>query len=58
MGQVMLYGVAIKDASASNDLEKMKAIAAQAKQLIKEQGDIYTSLLDLLEKIETLEKGA
>jgi hypothetical protein len=56
MGIVVLYGVGIRDAIASNDVEKMKAVASQAKQTIREQGDLHLALLDLLEAIEKLEK--
>ncbi|TWI97651.1 uncharacterized protein DUF1843 [Mucilaginibacter frigoritolerans] len=56
MGIVVLYGVGIRDAIASNDVEKMKAVAAQAKQTIREQGDLHLALLDLLEAIDKLEK--
>jgi len=56
MGVVLLYGVGIRDAIASNDLEKMKAVAEQAKQTIKEQGELTVALIDLLDAIEKLEK--
>lgn len=56
MGIVVLYGVGIRDAIASNDVEKMKAVAAQAKQLIREQGDLHLALIELLDAIEKLEK--
>lgn len=54
MGAVMLYGGAIREAIASNDLKKMQAVAEQAKQTIREQKDITLALLDLLEAIEKL----
>jgi hypothetical protein len=56
MGIVVLYGVGIRDAIASNDVEKMKAVASQAKQTIREQGDLHLALLDLHEAIDKLEK--
>lgn len=56
MGVVMLYGVSIRDAIASNDLEKMKAVAEQAKQTIREQKDLHVALIDLLDAIDKLEK--
>jgi hypothetical protein len=56
MGIVILYGVGIREAIASNDLEKMKAVAEQAKQTIREQKDLAAALVDLLDAIEKLEK--
>ncbi len=50
----MPYGVAIREAIASNDLTKMEAIAEQAKKTIKDQGDLGTALLELLDAIEAL----
>lgn len=38
MGIMMPYGAAIREAIASNDLEKMEAIAEQTKQIVKGQG--------------------
>jgi hypothetical protein len=55
MGVVMLYGVGIREAIASNDLEKMKAVAEQAKQTIREQKDLSAALIDLLDAIDKLE---
>lgn len=51
---MMPYGVAVREAIASNDLAKMEAIAEQAKQVIKDQGDLSAALLELLEAIEAL----
>jgi hypothetical protein len=56
MGVMMPYGVAIREAIASNDLAKMEAIAEQTKQIVKGQGDIHVALLELLEAIESLKK--
>ncbi len=50
----MPYGVAVREAIASNDLAKMEAVAEQAKQVIKDQGDLSSALLELLEAIEEL----
>ena len=50
-----LYSVGIRDAISSNDLAKMKAIAAQAEQTIKEYGDLGAALLDLKDAIAKLE---
>ncbi|MFB9077463.1 DUF1843 domain-containing protein [Flavobacterium procerum] len=55
MGVIMPYGAAIREALASNDLAQMQAIAEQAKQTLKEQGDLAGALLELLAAIETLE---
>jgi hypothetical protein len=56
MGIIMAYGAAIREALASNDLAKMEAVAEQAKQTIKEQGDLSAALLELLEAIDALKK--
>lgn len=55
MGVMMPYGVAIREALASNDLAKMQAIAEQAKETIKQQGDLTVAFLELLEAITALE---
>ena len=52
----MPYGVAIREALASNDLAKMEAVAEQAKKTIKDQGDLGSALLDLLDAIDDLKK--
>ena len=49
-----MYGVAIRDAITSNDLSKMEAIAEQAKQTVKEQGDLSAALVELLDAIDAL----
>jgi Domain of unknown function (DUF1843) len=54
MGVMPMYGVAIREAIASNDLAKMEAVAEQAKQTVKEQGDISAALLELLDAIDSL----
>lgn len=56
MGVIMPYGVAIREALASNDLAKMEAVAEQAKKTIKDQGDLGSALLDLLDAIDDLKK--
>ncbi|MCD9575154.1 MULTISPECIES: DUF1843 domain-containing protein [Flavobacterium] len=56
MGVVMLYAAGIREAIASNDLEKMRAVAEQAKQTVREQGDLSAALVELLEAIEKLRK--
>ncbi|PXY41889.1 hypothetical protein DMB65_04820 [Flavobacterium cheongpyeongense] len=54
MGVMPMYGVAIREAIASNDLAKMEAVAEQAKQTVKEQGDISAALFELLDAIDSL----
>jgi len=54
MGFIPMYGVAIRDAITSNDLSKMEAIAEQAKQTVKEQGDLSAALVELLDAIDAL----
>lgn len=54
MGVMMPYGAAIREALASNDLTKMEAIAEQAKQTIKQQGDLTAAYLELIEAIDAL----
>lgn len=54
MGVMMPYGAAIREALASNDLTKMEAIAEQAKQTIKQQGDLTAAYLELIEAIAAL----
>lgn len=56
MGIVVLYAAGIREAIATNDLEKMKAVADQAKQTIREQKDLSAALLELQEAIEKLSK--
>jgi hypothetical protein len=55
MGIVPLYGVGIREAIASNNLEKMKAIAAQAGETIKAHGDISAAYVDLKDAIDKLD---
>lgn len=50
----VLYGVAIREAIASNDVEKMKAVAEQAKKTIKEHGDLSVALIELQDAIAKL----
>lgn len=54
MGVIMPYGVAIREALVSNDLAKMEAVAEQAKKTIKDQGDLGSALLDLLDAIDAI----
>ncbi len=50
---VVLYGVGIREAIASNDLEKMKAVASQAKATIRAHGDLHVAYIELTEAIES-----
>ena len=50
----MPYGAAIREALVSNDLTKVEAIAEQAKETIKQQGDLTAAYLELIEAIEAL----
>lgn len=53
---VILYGVAIHEAVASGDLEKMKAVAKQAEEHVKEWGNIPAALEALKLEISKLDK--
>ncbi|MEA9413222.1 DUF1843 domain-containing protein [Flavobacterium sp. PL02] len=52
----VLYGVGIREAIASNDLEKMVAVAEQAKKTIRDQKDLHVALVELLDAIDSLKK--
>lgn len=52
---VPMYAVPIREAIASNDLEKMKALASQAKETIKAHGDLANAYLELVDAIAGLE---
>jgi hypothetical protein len=54
---VLLYGVAIQEAAASGDLEKMKAVARRAEEHLRETGDVATALKALKVEIAKLERG-
>ena len=49
------YGVGIREAIASNDLNKMKAVLKTAEDTIKAHGDLEVAFLDLKNAIEKLE---
>lgn len=53
---IMMYAAAIREAIASDNLGKMKAVAEQAKQSVREQGDIAQAIVELYEAIQRLEK--
>ena len=55
MGVVMLYAAGIREAMASNDLEKMIAVAEQAKQTVREQKDL-SAVLAYLNGLGTVSK--
>ena len=48
---VVLYGVVIKEAIASKDLKKMKAVATQAKAQLQELQKSLKSLETAIEKL-------
>ena len=55
MGIIPLYGVGIREAIASNDVEHMKAVAQQAEETIKSHADIGAAYVDLVNAIKKLE---
>jgi hypothetical protein len=50
------YGVAIQQAVASGDLAKMKAVAKEAEEHLKEAGNVSAALEALKIEISKLEK--
>ncbi|HEX4495137.1 MAG TPA: DUF1843 domain-containing protein [Thermoanaerobaculia bacterium] len=52
------YGVAINEAVASGDLAKMKAVAAQAEEHLRQVGNVSAALEALKLEISKLEKKA
>ena len=56
MGIIFHYAAAVRDAVATNDLGKMKEALKQAKDSIKQQGDLHVALIELEEAIAKLEK--
>ncbi len=52
---VPLYAVPIHDTIASGDLQKMKALAAQADRQLASQGDVGKALAALKAEIAKLE---
>lgn len=53
----VLYGVAIRQAAVSGDLEEMKSLERQAENQLAEQGDLRAALEVLKLEIAKLEKG-
>lgn len=56
MGIHPLYAATMRDAIASNDLAKMKAVLEQAKSMVREQADLSVALVELEEAIEKINK--
>jgi hypothetical protein len=52
----MMYAAAIREAIASDDLGKMKAVAEQARKEVREQGDLNQALIELHDAIGKIEK--
>lgn len=52
----LMYGPAIQEAVASGDLEKMKAVARQAEEHLREWGNIPAALEALKIEIARLER--
>lgn len=58
MGEkVLLYGVAIHQAAASGDVQKMKKLASQAEEHLRQAGDVSAALEALRKEIAKLERG-
>lgn len=55
MGGMLPYGAAIRQAIASNNLEEMRATYEQAKEFLKEQGNLEVALFELQEAIRKSE---
>lgn len=53
---ILMYGPAIQEAVASGDLEKMKAVARQAEEHLREWGNIPAALEALKIEIARLER--
>jgi hypothetical protein len=53
-----LYSVGIQEAVASGDLKKMKAVAQQAEEYLKESGDVPAAFEALKIEISRMEKKA
>ena len=48
----LLYGVAIHDAIASGDLNRMKAVAAETQAWLKQRGNVSAALQALKNEID------
>jgi hypothetical protein len=53
---MVMYGPAIQEAAASGDLARMKAVAKQAEEHLREWGDVSAALAALKMEIAKLEK--
>lgn len=56
MSIIMPYGVAIHEAAASGDLQRMKAMVMQAEEWLRETGDVSAALEALKLEIAKLER--
>lgn len=54
----LMYGEAIQEAVASGDLERMKAVARQAEEHLREWGNIPAALEALKIEIAKMERRA
>jgi hypothetical protein len=54
---VPLYGVVIQEACCTGDLNRMKAVAKQAEEYLRESGDVPAALEALKIEIAKLEKA-
>jgi hypothetical protein len=55
--EVLPYGVAIHEAVASGDLDRMRATAKQAEEHLRRTGDVAAALEALKVEIAKLERG-
>ena len=53
----LLYGVAIHDAIASGDLNRMKALAHEAEAFLEKHGDVRASLQALESEMARIDNG-
>jgi hypothetical protein len=58
MSHIPLYAVGIQEAVASGDIKKMKAVAQQAEEYLKESGDVPAAFEALKLEISKLDKKA
>ena len=56
MAMMLLYAVAIHEAAASGDLERMRAIVRQGEEWLRETGDVSAALEALKLEIAKLER--
>lgn len=53
---ILPYGVAIQEAVASGDLERMKSVAREVESYLREQGNVPAALEALKLEISRLQK--